>query len=136
MTKGIGLCTPYLLLRFGFTDIRLELAGDRGNFFKETEFAIIKVPSGSREGRNDHLCHSIEHRLHRVGLRKECKVSTGNTTCPSRIAHLFSTIIFVGVRFHIPDDLVAEQLRNFGSLKNEPLDITYHGGLVPLINIT
>lgn len=41
-------------------------------------------------------------------------------------AHYFCGIIFVTIRFHIPDDLMAKELGNFGCLKDKLGNIAYN----------
>lgn len=41
------------------------------------------------------------------------------------MTHDLASVIFVAVCFHIPYDLVTEQLRDFGGFKYEPLYISY-----------
>lgn len=39
-------------------------------------------------------------------------------------AYHLRILVFVGISFHIPDDLVCEQLRDFACLYDIPLDIS------------
>ena len=42
-----------------------------------------------------------------------------------RVTYNFGHVTFVTVRFHVPDDLVAEQLRYLGGLEDEIGNIAY-----------
>lgn len=39
--------------------------------------------------------------------------------------HNFASVILVAIGFHVPDDLMAEQLRNLGCFEDEALHIAY-----------
>ena len=40
--------------------------------------------------------------------------------------HNLPRIVFVAISFHIPDNLVAEKLRNLCSFEDESLDVTWY----------
>jgi hypothetical protein len=46
-------------------------------------------------------------------------IFTTNKSCTHRI------VVAIRVGFHVPDDLVAEQLRDLGRLKDETLDVAW-----------
>ena len=85
---------------------------------EETEFSIVEF-FGLSGQRSDHsVGHFVELGFHRVLLENNVIV-TAKETVEGSITYNFGHVIFETIRFHIPNYLVAEQLRHLGSLKDE-----------------
>jgi hypothetical protein len=115
----------YLLLWLALLDIWLELARDRRNFVEEIELQIVERSRSTRQSRDYQVDHAVERRLHRILLSRTSSqlrptISEGGTT------HDFAAIVFVAVSLHIPNDLMAEQLRYLRCLENKALHIALH----------
>jgi len=68
-------------------------------------------------------------RFHRILLGNDIAVTTGGGG-KRTTTYNFSHVIFVTVCFHVPNYLVAKQLRYLGGLENEIRDIACGGETV------
>ena len=91
------------LLRLGLLDERHELPRNRRDLVEEAEFLLVEFLGFARQRADDEVDHSLEGGL--IWIR------------------YFREVVFVSVRFHVPDDLVAEELRNLGSLEDESFHV-------------
>jgi len=64
----IELKGPHFLLRLGLPNVRLELPGYGSDGIEEGELEIVEGLRFAGETGDNHVDHSVEHRLHRVWL--------------------------------------------------------------------
>jgi len=85
---------------------------------EETELSIVEFFGLSRQ-RSDHsVGHLVELRFHRILLENDTTV-TKQEGGERSTTYNFGHVIFETICFHVPNDLVAKELRHLGSLKDE-----------------
>jgi hypothetical protein len=111
MSVGFAGAPPpptHLLLRLALLDIRLEFARDRRDLGEEAKLEVVEILGLAGKRSDYHVNHSIEHRFHWI-LN-------------------FSRVVLVAVGLHVPNDLMAKELGDFGSFKDEAFHVACGGG--------
>jgi len=118
----LNIIVGYLLFRFFLLDVRLQFSRDGCHLVEETEFSIVEF-FGLSGQRSDHsVGHLVELGFHRILLENEVIVTVKEAKERST-TYNFCHVIFETICFHVPNDLVAKQLRYLGGLKDEIGDI-------------